>query len=195
MTTTLLDLPLPAFVEISDHVSIIECRRLVMTCKSLWTSRHSIERARRTAIVQSNMERSLLRQEHTLRPLPRLVNLNLGDAVDDTFLMEFDWSVDFPALREISMEGSLLVHGAAVRVALQNHPSLQRVNVVFCPFVEYVDALRLRDSLVQSNAIIRRLPKEMCGMVETNFKDDRKATKNATLIALDHRRHFFLFDC
>jgi hypothetical protein len=99
--------------------------------------------------------------------------LDLGDAADDTFLLEFDWSVDFPALREISMDGSQ-VHGAAVRVALQNHPSLQRVNVVFCAFVEYVDALRLRDSLVQSNIIIRRLPKEMCGMVETNFRDDRK---------------------
>lgn len=180
-TTSLVDLPVSALLGIAEYGSIVDCRRLVMTCQRLWTGRHGLERARRRAAVTTAAERAVLASLVSLLPppppppLPRLVAFELGDAVvDDEFMLAFDWRVDFPALRDISMVGSNRVHGVAVRVALQHHPSLQYVDVTYCPLVEYVDALLLRDSLVVPQAMVRRLPEEMCGMVETNFDNDRK---------------------
>jgi hypothetical protein len=177
-TTSLVDLPVSALIGIAEYGSIVDGRRLVMTCQRLWTGRHGLESARRRAVVTTAAERTVfvsLVQSLPPPPLPRLVALELGDAVvDDEFMMAFDWRVDFPALRDIAIVGSSRVRGVAVRVALQHHPSLQYVDVTYCPLVEYVDALLLRDSLVGPKAMVRRLPEEMCGMAETNFDNDRK---------------------
>jgi hypothetical protein len=179
-TTSLVDLPVSALIGIAEYGSIVDGRRLVMTCQRLWMGRHGLERARRRAVVTTAAERAVFTSlvQSFLPPprsLPRLVALELGDVVvDDEFMAAFDWRVDFPALRDIAMVGSNRVRGVAVRVALQHHPSLQYVDVTYCPLVEYVDALMLRDSLIGPNAMVRRLPAEMCGMVETNFDNDRK---------------------
>jgi hypothetical protein len=170
-TTTLLGLPLAAMVDISHCLSIVDCRRLAMTCRTLWSTRRGVEVARTRAVATSAAERQLLRQ---LRPLPKLETLDVGGGltVDDNFLVLFDWRIDFPSLRELSMEGAASVTGEAVVRALRLHPSLRYVNVMWCPLVEYVDALRLRDCLVQPNAVIRRLPKEFCGMKQLSWHEE-----------------------
>lgn len=172
MVLSLAELPTPSIAEISHHLSILECRQFVMSCGSLWRNRNSIEKHRSTvAVVHSNSERQVFEQ---IRP-PNIERLDLGDSVDDDFLMMFDWSVEFPVLREISMEGS-----TSVRMGLRclyGHPSLLHVNVVFCPLVGFPEALQLRDHLQQPNAVVQRLPEEMYGLVETNFTNDRTLQK------------------
>jgi hypothetical protein len=170
-TTSLLDLPLAAMVDVSHCISIVDCRRLAMTCRTLWSTRRGIEVAHTRAVATSAAERQLLRQ---LRPLPKLESLDVGGdlTVDDDFLTAFEWRIDFPSLRELSMEGAATVTGEAVVRALRLHPSLRYVNVMWCPLVEYVDALRLRDCLVQPNAVIRRLPKEFCGMKQLSWHEE-----------------------
>jgi hypothetical protein len=72
-TTGLLDQQLSSLVEISHHLFILDDRKLVMTCTSLWTNRHRMEGDRRTVVVQ--------------RPSrAKLETLALGDWVNDEFL-------------------------------------------------------------------------------------------------------------
>jgi hypothetical protein len=113
-TTGLLDLPLSSLVEISHHLSILDGRKLFMTCKSLWTNRHRLEGDRRTAVVQSAAERQVLQGLLLRRPFTKLETLDLGEWANDEFFAALDWRNDVPQLREVSLEGSEAVSGAAV---------------------------------------------------------------------------------
>jgi hypothetical protein len=159
-------------VEISHHLSILDGRKLVMTCNSFWTNRHQIEGDRKTVVVESAAERQVLQGLLLRQNFDKLETLDLGNWATDEFLAAFNWRQNVPLLRELSLEGSAVVSGAAVVQALRLHPSVRYVNVTYCPLVEYLDALRLRDCLRQPNAIVRRLPQEMCGMLSQPEKGD-----------------------
>jgi hypothetical protein len=177
-TTGLLDLPLSSLVEITHHLSILESRKFVMTCSRLWTNRHRLEGDRHTAVVQSAAERQVLQGLLLRRPFASLETLDLGEWATNEFITALDWRQNVPQLRELSLEGSSVVSGTAVVRALRLHPSLRYVNVTYCPLVGYLDALRLRDCLGQPNAIVRRLPQEMCGLSQRPEGGDDDAALN-----------------
>jgi hypothetical protein len=90
-----------------------------------------------------------------------------------------------PLLRELSLEASATLSGAAVVQALRLHPSLRYVNVTYCPLVGYLDTLRLRDCLGQPKVIVRRLPQEMCG---TFLRPDDDADANSKCVGAVAKR-------
>jgi hypothetical protein len=89
-TTGLLDLPLSSLVEISHHLSILDGRKLVMTCKSLWTNRHQIESDKKTVMVESAAERQVLHGLLLRQPFVKLKTLDLGEWATDDFLTASD---------------------------------------------------------------------------------------------------------
>jgi hypothetical protein len=175
-TTGLLDLPLSSLVEISHHLSILKSRKLVMTCHSLWTNRHRLEGDRRTAVVQSGAERQVLQGLLLRRPFTKLETLDLGEWANDEFFAALDWRNDVPQLRELSVEGSTTVSGAAVVRALRLHPTVRYVNVTYCPLVEHLDALRL--------------PQEMCGIFQrSDEEDDADLDENCKCVGAVEKRN------
>jgi hypothetical protein len=123
-------------------------------------------------MVESAAERQVLHGLLLRQPFVKLKTLDLGEWATDEFLAALDWRQNVPLLRELSLEGSSVVSGTAVVRALRLHPSVRYVNVTYCPLVGYLDALRLRDCLSQSNAIVRRLPQKMCGMIQRSEEED-----------------------